>query len=210
MGRRRRRNRPSFFVSHFSTQTCVAFAVVHFQRAKRRRARDGKRRIDFVLAYQKHDDSVSENYRRVFEDNLIKEGLDLELEDSTTSRDGKTNFLKIHAPWKVLVKYAEKLHLRMPIKLGDESTEIENESKPNALEAIWAKMWTPFPYNKELIPDEKQYFNAEFVRQREHMYIIQNKDTIFSQAIRSRIAWEVLMRTTYDDNDRQKGEENFT
>ncbi|XP_077492136.1 anoctamin-4-like [Amblyomma americanum] len=199
------------------------FRTLYFQ--------DGKRRIDFVLAYQKHDDSVSENYRRVFEDNLIKEGLDLELEDSTTSRDGKTNFLKIHAPWKVLVKYAEKLHLRMPIKkrgkpvsfptvtvvkgekpilpdmkfLGDESTEIENESKPNALEAIWAKMWTPFPYNKELIPDEKQYFNAEFVRQREHMYIIQNKDTIFSQAIRSRIAWEVLMRTTYDDNDRQKG-----
>ncbi|XP_049274206.1 anoctamin-4 [Rhipicephalus sanguineus] len=192
---------------------------------------DGKRRIDFVLAYQKSDDSVIENYRRVFEDNLLKEGLDLELEDATTSRDGKTNFLKIHAPWKVLVKYAEKLHLRMPIKkrgkvvafptvtvakgekpvlpdlkyLENESTEVENEGKPNALEALWTKLWTPFPYNKELIPDETEYFNAEFVRQREHMYLIQNKDSFFSQAIRSRIAWEVLMRTTYDESDRQKG-----
>ncbi|XP_075727736.1 anoctamin-4-like isoform X2 [Rhipicephalus microplus] len=192
---------------------------------------DGKRRIDFVLAYQKSDDSVIENYRRVFEDNLRKEGLELELEDATASRDGKTNFLKIHAPWKVLVKYAEKLHLRMPIKkrgkmvafptvtvakgekpvlpdlkyLENESTEVENEGKPNALEALWAKFWTPFPYNKQLIPDETEYFNAEFVRQREHMYLIQNKDCFFSQAIRSRIAWEVLMRTTYDENDRQKG-----
>ncbi|XP_072140967.1 anoctamin-4-like isoform X2 [Dermacentor andersoni] len=192
---------------------------------------DGKRRIDFVLAYQKGDDSGAENYRRIFEDNLLKEGLDLELEDAAASRDGKTNFLKIHAPWKVLVKYAEKLHLRMPIKkrgkvvafptvtvakgekpvlpdlksLESESTEIENEGKPNALEAMWAKLWTPFPYNKELIPDETQYFNAEFVRQREHMYLIKNKESFFSQAIRSRIAWEVLMRTTYDDNDRQKG-----
>ncbi|KAL3250745.1 hypothetical protein MRX96_055393 [Rhipicephalus microplus] len=192
---------------------------------------DGKRRIDFVLAYQKSDDSVIENYRRVFEDNLRKEGLELELEDVTASRDGKTNFLKIHAPWKVLVKYAEKLHLRMPIKkrgkmvafptvtvakgekpvlpdlkyLENESTEVEHEGKPNALEALWAKLWTPFPYNKQLIPDETEYFNAEFVRQREHMYLIQNKDWFFSQAIRSRIAWEVLMRTTYDENDRQKG-----
>ncbi|KAH6923688.1 hypothetical protein HPB50_005150 [Hyalomma asiaticum] len=166
---------------------------------------DGKRRIDFVLAYQKAEDSVAENYRRVFEDNLLKEGLDLELEDATTSRDGKTNFLKIHAPWKVLVKYAEKLHLRMPIKrrgkvvafptvtvakgekpvlpdlkyLENESTEVENDGKPNALEALWAKLWTPFPYNKELIPDETQYFNAEFVRQREHMRYFGEKTGLY-------------------------------
>ncbi|KAH8032046.1 hypothetical protein HPB51_022794 [Rhipicephalus microplus] len=53
--------------------------------------------------------------------------------------------------------------------LENESTEVENEGKPNALEALWAKFWTPFPYNKQLIPDETEYFNAEFVRQREHM-----------------------------------------
>ncbi|KAL1471539.1 hypothetical protein MTO96_023593 [Rhipicephalus appendiculatus] len=137
------------------------------------------------------------------------------------SRDGKTKLPQNpRSPWKVLVKYAEKLHLRMPIKkrgkvVAFPTVTVAKGEKPvlpdlkyatpNALEALWAKLWTPFPYNKELIPDETEYFNAEFVRQRENMYLIQNKDSFFSQAIRSRIAWEVLMRTTYDENDRQKG-----
>lgn len=212
----------------------VGVVAPRLTRAEEQRSlyfQDGRRRIDFVLAYEKLEDPVSENYRRVFEENLLKEGLDLELEDAKNSRDGETNFLKIHVPWKVLIKYAEKLHLRMPIKkrgkkfafptvtvargekpvlpdikhLEYGSTEVEQESRPSKLEALWAKLWTPFPYNKELIPDETQYFNAEFVRQREHMYIIQNRESFFSQAVRSRIAWEVLMRTTYDDTDRQKG-----
>ncbi|XP_075529996.1 anoctamin-6-like [Dermacentor variabilis] len=147
------------------------------------------------------------------------------------SRDGKTNFLKVHAPWEVLISYAEKLHLRMPIKkrgrmvpfptlkvregdtptlpglkdLEECSTELEAEAKPTKLDTLWAKLWTPFPYDKKLIPDEKQFFTAEFVCQREPMYLMQYKETFFSQAIRSRIAWEVLMRTAYEDKESQRG-----
>lgn len=41
------------------------------------------------------------------------------------SRDGETYFLKIHVPWEVLTKYAEMLHLRMPIKARDIRNKIE-------------------------------------------------------------------------------------
>ncbi|KAH7934041.1 hypothetical protein HPB49_020775 [Dermacentor silvarum] len=193
--------------------------------------RDGKRRIDFVLAYEKLDDRVLENRRVTFEKNLLGEGLELELEDAAASRDGKTNFLKVHAPWEVLINYAEKLHLRMPIKkrgrvvpfptlkvgegeapalpdlkeLEEGSTELEVEAKPTKLDTLWAKLWIPFPYDKKLIPDEKQFFTAEFVCQREPMYLMQYKETFFTQAIRSRIAWEVLMRAAYEDTESQRG-----
>lgn len=32
------------------------------------------------------------------------------------SQDQKTCFVKIHAPWKVLLKYAEIMRLKMPLK----------------------------------------------------------------------------------------------
>lgn len=33
------------------------------------------------------------------------------------SYDQKTYFLKIHAPWKVLTRYAEVMNMKMPIKV---------------------------------------------------------------------------------------------
>lgn len=54
--------------------------------------------------------------RRVFEQNLVKEGLQLELEPKENSFDGKTFFLKLHIPWKVKVQYAEVMNLKLPTK----------------------------------------------------------------------------------------------
>ncbi|CAN8022420.1 unnamed protein product [Ixodes persulcatus] len=72
------------------------------------------------------------------------------------------------------------------------------------LQKLWEKLWTPFPYDRKLIPDDTLFYSAEFSRQRERMYLLHEKDG-FSQATRSRIAWEVLMRTVSDEHDRQKG-----
>ncbi len=33
------------------------------------------------------------------------------------SQDGKTHFVKIHAPWEVLTRVAELMNLKMPIKV---------------------------------------------------------------------------------------------
>ena len=34
------------------------------------------------------------------------------------SQDGKTNFVKVHAPWDVLTRMAELMNLKMPIKVS--------------------------------------------------------------------------------------------
>lgn len=51
-----------------------------------------------------------------FQENLIKEGLELELENKCLSFDGKTWFLKIHIPWKTEMRLAEVLSMKLPTK----------------------------------------------------------------------------------------------
>lgn len=79
----------------------------------RRRFQDGKRSVDFVLAYIGDDDYIPENRRKreIFETNLIKEGLHLE-HDNTQ----RIHFIKIHAPLEVLCRYAEILKIKLPMK----------------------------------------------------------------------------------------------
>jgi anoctamin-4 len=67
--------------------------------------RDGRRKIDMVLVYEEEELGVMteaearrRDNRRVFQENLVKEGLELELEHKDISFDGRTWFLKIHLP----------------------------------------------------------------------------------------------------------------
>lgn len=85
--------------------------------------RDGKRKIDMVLVYEEEELGVMteaearrRDQRKVFQENLIKEGLELELEHKDLSFDGKTWFLKIHLPWKTKTRYAAVMGLKLPIK----------------------------------------------------------------------------------------------
>lgn len=50
--------------------------------------------------------------REVFEENLLKEGLELE----SYVIEEEIHFIKIHAPLEVLRRYAEILKLRLPMK----------------------------------------------------------------------------------------------
>lgn len=84
---------------------------------------DGRRRIDMVLVYHEENEGVMteiearrREQRRVFQQNLLKEGLQLELEPKENSFDGKTYFLKLHIPWKIEVQYAEVMNLKLPTK----------------------------------------------------------------------------------------------
>ncbi|XP_064425713.1 pyruvate carboxylase, mitochondrial-like [Latimeria chalumnae] len=64
--------------------------------------------------------------RREFELNLEKAGLELETEHKKESEDGKTYFVKVHAPWEVLTTYAEVLNIKVPIKENDIPSNREN------------------------------------------------------------------------------------
>lgn len=67
--------------------------------------RDGKRRIDMVLVYEEEDYGVMtfaevtrREMRRVFQENLIKEGLELELEEKQVSQS-KLQFQPLKTDW---------------------------------------------------------------------------------------------------------------
>ncbi|KAK8763380.1 hypothetical protein V5799_034008 [Amblyomma americanum] len=136
---------------------------------------DGLRRIDIVLAYEDHGNPTHERYRRIFQENLEEEGLDIEIVNGEFESD---------------------------------SVEIEVVGKAPSKKKL-SRLKSPFPYDKKLIPDENEFYNAEFVRQREAMYLIGNKDTFFSQAARSRMTWEVLTRAKYDEAEHQRGVHNL-
>lgn len=76
-----------------------------------------------VLVYQEENEGVmtevearKRQQRKVFQENLLKEGLQLELEPKDNAFDGKTSFLKLHIPWKVKVRYAEVMNLKLCTK----------------------------------------------------------------------------------------------
>uniref|UniRef100_A0A8C0GK40 Anoctamin 4 n=1 Tax=Chelonoidis abingdonii TaxID=106734 RepID=A0A8C0GK40_CHEAB len=72
--------------------------------------RDGKCRIDYILVYRKSSPLTEK--REVFERNIRAEGLQMEKESSLTNSD--IIFVKLHAPWEVLGRYAEVMNVRMP------------------------------------------------------------------------------------------------
>ena len=73
--------------------------------------------IDFILVWSNTAElsttSVARERRRVFEQNLQKEGLELEY---VPEGPNGLVFVKIHAPLPVLKRYAEILKMRLPMK----------------------------------------------------------------------------------------------
>lgn len=85
--------------------------------------RDGRRKIDMVLSYEEENEGVMteqeskiREYRKIFLESLVKEGLELELEDKSQTYDEKTFFVKIHMPWRTETRYTEVLNLKLPVK----------------------------------------------------------------------------------------------
>lgn len=85
--------------------------------------RDGRRKIDMVICYEEESEGVMteieakrREVRKTFLENLIKDGLELEIEDKTQAFDEKTYFVKIHLPWRSETRFAEVLNMKLPVK----------------------------------------------------------------------------------------------
>ncbi|CAB0010579.1 unnamed protein product [Nesidiocoris tenuis] len=170
---------------------------------------DGKRRIDLVMVYEEEDIEVGPlpevEHRRVetrkeFHLNLEKQGLELELQDRKESFDQKTYFLKVHVPWKVLTRYAEVMNIKMPIKEGEDK---QHEKPPDYpfLYPIF-KFFEIFNLDSKLIDEEPSFYTATFSRDREEQFIIKDRETFFTSAQRSQVAWTILMRTKFDEDQK--------
>ncbi|XP_020857543.1 anoctamin-5 isoform X2 [Phascolarctos cinereus] len=159
---------------------------------------DGVRRIDYVLSYvddPKQDGDKKTERRKEFENNLLKSGLELETEDKKDSEDGRTYFVKIHAPWEVLTTYAEVLNIKMPIREND---------IPSAMENPFECMFGPFRLPKEVMNPEPDYFTAPFSKQRQELFFIEDENTFFSPSVRNRIVYYILSRCPYGTEEGKK------
>uniref|UniRef100_A0AAQ5X037 Anoctamin n=1 Tax=Amphiprion ocellaris TaxID=80972 RepID=A0AAQ5X037_AMPOC len=131
--------------------------------------RDGKKRIDYILVYKKSSPQVEK--RCTFEKNLRAEGLMLEKEPSLTNND--IMFVKVHAPWDTLCKYAEQMNIRMPFRKKCYFTDWKSKTLGSRfhLRCRQIKSWlprNPMKLDKEALPDleETDCYTAPFSRAR--------------------------------------------
>ncbi|XP_028809715.1 anoctamin-4 isoform X2 [Denticeps clupeoides] len=168
---------------------------------------DGKCRIDYVLVYRKS--SPQSEKREVFERNIRAEGLQMEKESSITSSD--VIFVKLHAPWEVLCRYAELMSVRMPFRrkfyyLHRRYRFMSRLEKKICRFRGWLPR-KPMKFDDDTLPDleEHESFTAPFSRQRIHHFIIHNKDTFFNNATRTRIVHHILQRVKYEEGKNKIG-----
>ncbi|XP_071829205.1 anoctamin-4-like isoform X4 [Apostichopus japonicus] len=174
--------------------------------------KDGVRKIDYVLAFRKdtkegEDEEKRAKRRKEYFGNLKEEGLHMEeadadstaevTEDDEEEEEEKITFIKIHAPWDVLARYAEEMKIKMPIKPND-------IDEPTSIWSCLRKLPNPFALSEDYIKPESNYFTLAFVRERESEFIMDSRDSFFPTATRSRIVNEILEKCRYDPDDKTK------
>ncbi|XP_060085778.1 anoctamin-1-like isoform X2 [Ylistrum balloti] len=162
--------------------------------------KDGRRRIDYILAYVVDEDGKAEEVeearlaREVFERNLVSEGLLLEYDQ----REGEAKYVKVHIPWEVLTRYAEILKVKVPVKKSLVLTNIQKKYAKleevyhkgeesafdqflNPMKAMSARLWAtltgmvkklfaPFELDKEVMPPIPRRFTLPYSRTKEYLY----------------------------------------
>uniref|UniRef100_A0A8B9Q295 Anoctamin n=1 Tax=Apteryx owenii TaxID=8824 RepID=A0A8B9Q295_APTOW len=123
--------------------------------------------------------------RQVYESNLINNGLQLEATRSVL--DEKLIFVKVHAPWEVLCTYAEVMHIKLPLQPNDLKTR---DSAFNWFSRL-------LRVDENIIKPEQEFFTAPFEKEHLSNFYIQDKDTFFNPATRSRIVHFILSRVEY-------------
>ncbi|XP_032203851.1 anoctamin-6 isoform X1 [Mustela erminea] len=165
---------------------------------------DGQRRIDFVLVYEdeskketnkKGSNEKQRRKRRAYESNLICDGLHLEATRSVL--DDKLVFVKVHAPWEVLCTYAEIMHIKLPLKPND----LKTRSSAFGNFSWFTKV---LQVDESIIKPEQEFFTAPFEKNRMNDFYIQDRDTFFNPATRSRIVYFILSRVMYQVRDNVK------
>ncbi|OAD62918.1 Anoctamin-4, partial [Eufriesea mexicana] len=180
--------------------------------------RDGRRRIDIVLVYHEESNGVMteiearrKEQRRVFQQNLLKEGLQLELEPKENSFDGKTYFLKLHIPWKIKVQYAEVMNLKLPTKRFITISVKAWQGNENVKERpkFWEK-WIRWikrihTWDTKKYPEEPSFYDSIDPGDREERFVVKDRDTAYTPAQRSLIVMQILLRARYDENHEKAG-----
>ncbi|XP_041352260.1 anoctamin-1-like isoform X5 [Gigantopelta aegis] len=170
---------------------------------------DGVRRIDYILAWdvKTKKQEESQQAREIFEENLLKEGLEIEHD----LRGTESHFLKIHAPIKLLCRYADLLKIRIPMKqtLALQHIKDKYEDWENPVKGLSTRLWasivgcfrkflTPFQLDENVLPKIKRQYTSPYSMDKEYLFEIpKNREELFTNATRSRIVDFILKRKAF-------------
>ncbi|CAK1600273.1 unnamed protein product [Parnassius mnemosyne] len=185
---------------------------------------DGVRSVDFVLVWEagKEDATTPEAFhqRKIFEQNLEAEGLQLEREAPEDLHG--LHFVKIHAPLGVLRDYSEILKLRMPMK---DCSKIRKSGRTNAIlnaamymskfsalkdvqektnsvldrmEACWDRIMSKIRVDPQMFPERKHRLTAIYSKDKEYLFDT-GSDCFWTPSIRSRIVQFILDRKRFSE-----------
>ncbi|PAA91474.1 hypothetical protein BOX15_Mlig021551g3 [Macrostomum lignano] len=167
---------------------------------------DGVRRVDFVIVWeedlQRADDDPEDPweqrkavYRRRFEGNLRKVGVQME-EETSTSEKKKIHFIKLFVPWDVMCYYAEDLCLRAPLQAHSHPADnwsgkvLKSLHIPNVME--------------QRVPNQPlDYYTCPFRKSKLSKFLgSDDQDTYFSSTQRHQVAYEILATQVYGKRKR--------
>ncbi|XP_058460055.1 anoctamin-4 isoform X2 [Malaya genurostris] len=175
--------------------------------------RDGRRKIDMVLCYEDDDQGVMTelealkgHQRKIFQQNLVKEGLEYEIEHKSQAFDEKTYFVKIHIPWRTESRYSEVMNMKLPVKRFITISVKEEESTfrkhQNKIIGYWNKLISLTEYNFNRIEKEPSFYSATSNGNPEEQFIVKDRCTTYNSAQRSMIVMQILMRTRFDETEK--------
>ncbi|KAK7067067.1 Anoctamin-1 [Halocaridina rubra] len=178
---------------------------------------DGMKSIDFVLVSRdlepdSPEHAENEERRETFENNLIKEGLFLEVDRVP---EVPLRFLKIHAPFEVCTRYAEILKLRMPMKEKFDEVFVKHrfvvnfpglpplEFSPPAIfqdmTDCVSRIFNFVRLDRGVFPLTNRHFTAVYARDKEYLFEV--TDELFTAAVRARIVDFILRRKKFKEDD---------
>ncbi|CAL7952008.1 unnamed protein product [Xylocopa violacea] len=163
--------------------------------------RDEIRTIDFVLVWDEYNAEAQTyrctEYRRVYEKNLEKEGLQLEYEEAEPNG---LHFIKIHAPREVLRRYSEILKLRLPMKElpGMIIPEIRTNTLIEEVNSFFKRFVRKYYVDQTIFPTLKHNFTAIYSRDKEYLFDL-DMPNFFTAATRARIVQFILDRTRFTE-----------
>ncbi|XP_066546796.1 anoctamin-7 isoform X2 [Amia ocellicauda] len=139
--------------------------------------------------------SQHQRWREKYIRNLQNAGLLLEKEE-TVSKKKTLHYLKLSAPWDVLVYYAEELCLRAPLQaqpnpdLNTSARVLENLCIPNPL--------------AETVPNKPlDYYTCAFRKSKTDRFLgCEDQDSYFTNTQRHRIVYEILSCALYGKRKR--------
>ncbi|XP_072305572.1 anoctamin-7 [Eucyclogobius newberryi] len=131
-----------------------------------------------------------EQWRDRFTQNLQEAGLLIEKEE-TASEKKTVHFLKLSAPWDVLVYYAEELCQRAPL-------QAQPHLDLNTSARVMDKLHVPNVLTDSVPNRPLDYYTCAFRKSKLNRFLGSNdEEKYFTQTQRHRMVYEILARTVY-------------